>query len=49
MVDSKGREGHRTHQGPKHGYRGISYYFKREEKGKVNQIDIGNKRTRTII
>ena len=32
MVDPTGKEGHRTHQGPKHGYRGISHILKEKKK-----------------
>ena len=44
-------QGHKTHRGPKHGYRGIPwiYILKRRKKGKVNQLDVRNKKTNTTV
>ena len=45
----------KTHQGPKHGTEGYLEYTKENEKGKVNQLDEGNKKdqhnykTRTCV
>ena len=41
-------QGHKTHQGPKHGYRGIPWIYKREWQGKVINLMWGTKMTNTI-
>ena len=41
-------QGYKTHQGRSMGTEGYLEYTKENEKGKVNQLDVANKKTNTI-